>query len=364
MDIEKVRFKRKVKGLLYYFMFYSRVLHLLIMLCNRSKKKHNAAVLVYHRIVEEESTDFLYKSPSVHHDIKDFKREMSFISKCFKIVSMDELGEDLKKGRDFESPSIAITFDDGYRDNYRLAYPILREYGLAATIYLITSLIGTNKRTWPDEIEYALLNSSLKSFTFAPLFGEEIIEISALEGRREANVRIAEALKRVCNKERLELLDRLYDILKPNGNTEKNLERRMLNWQEIGEMSNDNITFAAHTVSHPILTQVSLEDAKWEIRSLKDRIEEKTGKKIRHFAFPNGMAEDFTEELKTFCKEVGFETIATAEYGILDSRSDPFFMRRIMPDTPIHFFAGELAKVFFCPRRYKKGSGVYGRKEG
>lgn len=359
--VNNISFKKKAKGLLYFFFYYSGLLHLSLFLLKSFRKKQNAAVLIYHRIVDGNSGDFLYKSPSVHHDINDFQKEIAFLSRWFKIISMDELLDCLNNGKKFESPSIAIAFDDGYRDNYTLAYPVLKRYGLPATIYLTTGLIGTDKMTWPDEIEYALIKTSLKYFKFPKLFGGEVVDISSLERKKTANVRIAEALKKVGNTEKLRLIEELFRILNVDKNSGNNNERRMLSWDEIEEMSKNNISFGAHTVSHPILTQIHLEDAKEEISSSKKMIEDKIGLKVRHFAPPNGRTWDFSEELKAFCRDIGFETVATAEYGYVSGDSDPYFIRRFMPDIPVHFFSGEVAKLFLFSNKYKREREVYGR---
>jgi peptidoglycan/xylan/chitin deacetylase (PgdA/CDA1 family) len=326
-------------------------------------KKHIAVGLVYHRIVESYYNNYLYKGPSVHHDLKDFRREMAFISKWFRIISLNELADHLKNRNRFTAPTIILTFDDGYRDNYTLAYPILKKYNLPATIYLISGLIETNKRTWPDEIEYALLNTKVNMFVFPSLFGEEVIDISSLERRRKVNIRMAEALKEIANSKKMVLIDELFHKLKVERIFDDNDERRMLNWEEIKEMSKNNISFAAHTVSHPILTQISPEEARWEIKSSKTAIEEKTELKIKHFGFSNGMKSDFSEELKEFCIDIGFETISTAEYGFIDSRSDPYFIRRFMPDIPIHFFAGEIVKLFIFSYKYNNNNNADGKRK-
>lgn len=353
--------KEKIKTSLYFLAFYSGLLHAFFLLFKKVKKQHTAIILLYHRLVDNDpSSEFLYKGEAVHHNILDFEKEMSYIKKWFKVISLDELISSLMNEKTFEAPSIAIAFDDGYKDNYTLGYPVLREFNFPATIYLTTGLIGTNKRTWPDEIEYALLNSTVDTFSFPELFGEEVLDISSPEKKRKTNAKIAEGMKLVSNRRKLLLMDHLFNTLKVRRNREFNKERRMLNWKEAKEMKRNKISFAAHTHSHPILTQMPLEEAKCEIALSKNIIEDKLGTPVKHFAFPNGRIADFNAELKKFCIETGFESIATVEYGGVTRKSDPFFLQRVLPRTPLFVFASEIARVFIKPMKYIKES-RYGR---
>jgi len=340
-------FKQKIKALFYFLLFYSGILHLCLMVFKKVKKEHSAAILVYHRVVDDNTNEFLYKGAAIHHHIKDFKREILFISKWFKIISMDDLISNIKNKKNFSAPSIAITFDDGYRDNYTLAYPVLRQFGLAATIYLVTGLLGTYKRTWLDEIEYALLNTNANCLTFPRLFEDEVLNISSLEEKLNANKKIGEALKRIDNKKKWELICELYNRLGVNRDSITNQNRRMLNWEEIKEMSENNISFGAHTHSHPILTQMSIEEAKQEITTSKKIIENELHISTDHFAFPNGTSIDFNEELRQFCIDIGFKSVTTVEYGTNDMKSDPYSLKRDPPYTPLHMFATEIVRLFW-----------------
>lgn len=307
------------------------------------KKEYPAVVIVYHRIIDSNSPEFLYKSAAVHHRIKDFKKEIAFIKRWFNIISMDELINSIIQKQSFDVPSIAITFDDGYRDNYVLAYPILKMYDLPATIYTTTDLIQTNKRTWLDEIEYALLKTDVTSLEFQ----KELFCTSSLKEKQSANIKIAKLLKRVTNKEKSKLLAELNEKLKINKETLVGRERIMLNWQEIKEMSRHNITFGAHTQTHPILTQMPLEEAKHEIVNSKKVLENELQIAVDHFAFPNGTRADFNEDLRQFCIDAEFKSIATAEYGTNDKTSDTYHIKRAVPYAPIYVFAMELIRLIY-----------------
>lgn len=124
----------------------------------------------------------------------------------------------------------------------------------------------------------------------------------------------------------------------------------MLNWNEVIEMSRNGVSFGAHTVNHPILSKMELSEAKREIFESKMEIEARIGGKVKYFAIPNGKIEDFSDELKEYCKEIGISTVVSTEPGVVSKQSDPYFLRRVSPPSPIYIFACELARYMFLKR--------------
>jgi peptidoglycan/xylan/chitin deacetylase (PgdA/CDA1 family) len=316
------------------------------------KKEHLAAVLNYHRIVDDKFNGFLFKSATIHHNIKLFEREIAFINRWFNIISMDELIDRFEEKKGFNKPSIAITFDDGYRDNYTYAYPILKRFGLPATIYLVSGLIGTTQRTWLDELDFALLKTKEKKLEIPSLLGDEIVLLASIEDKQKANNKIGEKLKREKNKNKFIIINEIYERLKVNRDSITKNDRVMINWDEVKEMSKNKILFGAHTHSHPILTQIPIEEAKHEIATSKKVLEKEVKIPIDHFAFPNGTRADFNEELKQFCIDIGFRSVSTGIYGINNKKTDPFYIKRIVPYIPFYVFAVEIVRIFWKNNSY------------
>ena len=161
--MNKWRIKHLIKKYLYEAFFYSRIFDVLLWALRRFFKDHPCIILLYHRIVDDHS-EYLNKGPVMHHHIKHFKKEISYLKRNYQILSIDEVVDHLKSGKRFSKASIAITFDDGYLDNYALAYPVLRKYRVPAMIYITTGVMGTSEGTWPDLIEHALLETQKEQF--------------------------------------------------------------------------------------------------------------------------------------------------------------------------------------------------------
>ncbi len=337
------RLKMSFKYVLYFLLFYSHFFDFLLKLLTRGRKDHPCIILLYHRILDDHS-EYLNKGSVVHHPIKHFKKGIPYLRGNYQILGMDEVVHHMRMDIGFEKPSLAITFDDGYLDNYTLAYPVLKKYGVVATLYLTTGLIGTSERSWTDRIELSFLKTKEDSFSLPAIFGNHKVQIKTKKEKEQANIKVSEALKLMPDGERKKLMRELFEVLKLDGNgLENQTSRLMLNWDEVQKMAKDGILIGSHSHTHPILSQMPLQDAKEEIFNSKKIIEDNLGMKVKHFAFPNGREEDFSEELRGYCREIGFESVASVAYGLNDAeKNNTLSLKRIGAIAPVWMLAGDL----------------------
>jgi len=277
----------------------------------------SARVLMYHRVLSEPGG---ICGGMVTREA--FDRQMRIISEKCSPVSMHELVEGIKSGK-LRKGSVVVTLDDGYRDNYLNAYPILKRYGIPATIFLTSGMIGTGDMLWFDRVSAALSLTKEKAL----LFGGKGFDISGEQSREVAAQSIISMLKSMDHGSRLKGVKSLMKDLKV---TEDMLPRDlMLEWDHVREMAESGlITFGAHTLTHPILTQLPMEDVKKEIFGSKDAIEKKIGKGVDFFSYPNGDRGDFNEDIKKLLRGE-FACSASTIPGKNDSGSDLFELRRI-----------------------------------
>jgi peptidoglycan/xylan/chitin deacetylase (PgdA/CDA1 family) len=270
---------------------------------------------------------------------------------------MDDVVNHIKLGKGFRRPSIAITFDDGYLDNYTLAYPVLKKHGVPAALYLTTSLVGTPDRIWTEQIGLAFLETPKGYFNFSELFGDKTIPIRTKEEKEQANSKVSEALKLRPDDKRRELMQELFETLEVSEIVGRNCgERMMLSWDEVQEMRKDGVTMGSHSHTHPILSRMSIQKAKDEILKSKKVLEKNVDIEVKHFSFPNGREEDFSEELRDYCREIGFESTCSVIYGANDaSEKNLFALKRVGAIHPVSMMAGELVRLFFQSAVRKSG---------
>ncbi len=131
-------------------------------------KRPNFIILYYHRVVKDIDLDN-DMGPNIHLCIKEseFDSQMKFISENFNLISLDELSECNFKCSKF---SVVVTFDDGYLDNYEIAYPIIKKYKIPTTIFLVSKNFISNPWAWWIELWNYLKKEKKISFN-----GKEII---------------------------------------------------------------------------------------------------------------------------------------------------------------------------------------------
>jgi len=198
-------------------------------------------VLVYHRIgTRQDCRESLVECA----EVSSFSEEMDYLLReDFTIVSLDEIVRHVKGETTLPGKSVAITFDDGFHDTFKYAYPVLKERNMKATVFINTAFMG---KTLPYSETFWLPESSEK----------------------------------------------------------KNAVFKFLSWEEIEIMNAHGIDFEPHTHTHVNLAKVSEPEAEKEIRISKEIVEKKLGKKSRHFCYPYGL---YNYKIIKMVEKIGFD---------------------------------------------------------
>jgi len=290
----------------------------------RKLAKSQVVVVAYHRVLSEKD-DFEPLNTRTRMDTRAFESQLRYLSQNFEIISLGELAQCLLERKALPGKAVVVTFDDGWKDSYLLAYPILRKYGVPATIFLATGYVGTGKPFWWHKVLYVLRQSTVKRLDLGEL---GCYSLQSEADRSRAAPMIIEELKRLPEQEKELLLEKLATISQVEI-PEESGHRLVLSWEEVQEMSRNGIDFGAHSVTHPILTRVSLRQARWEISQSKRDIERRIGKAVNFFAYPDGV---FNAEVAKAVEESGFTGAVTDEPRWINPRTNLYGLGRIFPD--------------------------------
>ena len=299
----------------------------------KRRRKRNCQILTYHRINDESDSFF----PGI--PVKIFEQQMRVLADHFTVCTLDDLIERIKYD-DLPESAVAVTFDDGYRDNYTNAFPILRRYSLPATVFLATDAIGTGRQLWHDEVFSTFRTTKVNSLRDFPTPGI-VRPLRNMSEKLAAQKQVIEFLWSLREEERVVATSKLVERLDVCTEKAQNL---MLSWDEVIFMHKHGISFGSHTVTHPILSKVSDDRLKAEIVESKCVIEEKLHAKVEAFAYPVGRSQDFDNRTKQLLKDVGYRCAVTTVFGVNRSGSDLFELRRGTPwERDILSFAIKLA---------------------
>jgi len=267
-------------------------------------------VLAYHKVSPDPHPFF----EPVHPDV--FDKQVEFLSRYYRVMPLLELVERSRKG-DVPAGAVAITFDDGYRDNYEYAFPILRKHRVGATIFVSTGAIETGELLWHDRV--------FDAFRYATV--EHALSLKPVLARA----------KELYGEGRLRFVEKIEEALKPS--LQETAKDRMLTWNQIHQMHASGIDFGSHTVSHTILTRMPRPEMIRELCESKEQISAHLGVPTSSFAYPNGHVGDYSGEVQGALKDAGYLCAVTSEFGLNHVFSNPFELRRGQPwHTQIELF--------------------------
>ena len=114
-------------------------------------------IIMYHHIGNKKDGFLLNRTNTI-----DFEKQLIFLKKKYEIINFERLIQAFKENKTLPKRTAIITFDDGYKNNYTEAFPLLKKYNIPATIFLTTGHIETDNTFWWDKIGYVLCNTKQK----------------------------------------------------------------------------------------------------------------------------------------------------------------------------------------------------------
>lgn len=259
--------------------------------------------------------------------LKRFAAQMAFLHRFgFHVLPLDEALDALKAGT-LKPRSVAITFDDGYRNNVTSALPVLENYGFPATVYVATGLIGSDKALWPNRVVAAIENTRKSSIEFHG----NVMSLGSRKDRVRASRDLQRLIKRVfaanTNAGAEEVENICGTAVNPGFRHDHHFS--MLDAQTMRETAQKGLMdFGAHTITHPILSGLSDDAVKTEISGSISQVEEASGQACRHFAYPNGSRADFDERAVNLLRAHGLVSAVTTREGCASAQDDPLLLPR------------------------------------
>jgi peptidoglycan/xylan/chitin deacetylase (PgdA/CDA1 family) len=312
----------------------------------QGRNRRRLAILNYHRIENIGGSASAFFRPNFSASASAFDEQMDYIRRNYNVISLAQFLAWQNGGETLPDFPLMITFDDGYRDNLTTALPILKKYGLPAVIFLTSGHIGDSTGFYWDISAQCFFHTKKHSANL-PHVGEKAWADEP--ARQSICGEWVEALKRISEAEKESAMRALPDILEVDI-TPETFSSVMLSWDEARSMMREGIAFGAHTVSHPILTRVSLEQAEREMAGSKKQIEDSLGVPVQTFAYPNGQKNDISPALEKIAEKIGFQAAFSLMPGpspLDEVQRNRFSIRRIYigaADT-LPRFAAKLAGV-------------------
>lgn len=284
-----------------------------------SGKSARLTIFIFHR-VSLGNDPLLLGEP----DAATFCKKLRWITSWFSVLPLDVAVNKLRSNS-LPSRAAAITFDDGYADNFDVALPILKKFSIPATFFIATGFVDGG-RMWNDNIIETVRRIPRRSLNLSELgLGE--FSLSSMEDRVRAINDLLSKLKYLSIDNRLRIANEIADI----SNVRLPNDLMMTSSQILG-LRDAGMQIGAHTVNHPILAKIGLENARNEISMSKSYLENLIGERISLFAYPNGKPSvDYREEHSHIVRDLGFDAAFSTVRGAVHSTSNYFQLPRFTP---------------------------------
>lgn len=259
-----------------------------------ARRQSCARILMYHGIAVEAA--------------QALAAQVSYLARNFKVVSLDAMVNRLAGNRAISANEIVLTFDDGLRNNLTVVYPILRELQLPATFFVCPGLIGSGKWLWNHEARCRL--KTLSNDALADVRATLLAPDPSADGI----VEWMKTLKPPQRQRAEECIQRATPAFQPTAAQHQAYD--MMGWDDLKSLDPGLIMIGSHTLTHPILTTLSTDEINSELRESRRCLEQKLGRTVDFFCYPNGSYDTRVYE----AVKNNYRAAVTTETGVLDGK--------------------------------------------
>jgi peptidoglycan/xylan/chitin deacetylase (PgdA/CDA1 family) len=300
-----------------------------------------AAILMYHSVMNDPTSvdDWL---GGIVHSTDVFRGQMELLARNYQPLSLDQVKKFAEGNEEVPSRSVVVSFDDGYVDNYEIAAPILNQIGVPAVFYVTVDCVEEGRLPWPARLRFAFRTATRESWCDSsgknwPLSSSEQREIAylfscdqccKLTGTSQQNyvAEVEEQLNAKVSHESAEL---------------------MMTYDQIRGLKKQGHIIGSHTMTHPNMAQIKLEDARVEMTESKRRLDQHLNTRVQHFSYPcPALSPHWNSQTLAASREAGYATAVTTDGGLARRGDDLLRLNRIRPTKTVEGLEWNLECAF------------------
>jgi peptidoglycan/xylan/chitin deacetylase (PgdA/CDA1 family) len=284
-----------------------------------------AVILRYHSIQDRPEQFANTIGCDSIHATSIFERHIELIARRFNAVSLDDIALFLKGEKILPQKAVAITFDDGYKDNFHFAAPILSRFGIPATFYVLVGAVDRSKAPWYCMLRHAFWTARNQNWT-DPTSGT-VHDLTDSRTREAAFMDAAGICAKSSPSAREDLVQNAARSLEPE--PFPNESGLMMTWDDARTLAKSGHIVGSHTMTHPNVAHVSTHDAHSELTDSKLKLEQELGTPVKHFSYPHpALNPSWNESTLKITEELGYATAVTTTVGAVRSDARPLAIPR------------------------------------
>lgn len=254
--------------------------------------------------------------------LRSLVRQLKALRRTTSVVPLEVAVAALHAGRTLPRRAVALTFDDGYRDNLTRAMPVLRDLELPATFFLVPGFLDGYVDPWWERLAWAFTCATEERADFEG----DVLDLACAGARRTGLYRVEACLKDRDDASRRNAVEDLVSALAPTG--AYRADELFMNWDEAVVLHASGGSIGSHTMRHAILAREHADRQRADLRDSKARLESRLHTGVSALAYPNGQVGDYDDATKDAANAAGLSCAVTT-WGLVNrATTDPYELRR------------------------------------
>lgn len=306
----------------------------------------NLIIINYHRITDPKKSDNDFNHSMFGPTPNELRRELTWMKECGTAISEADLIAYMQGNGSLPRNSFMVTFDDGYRDNYELALPVLRELKIPAIFFIPTQAIEERTLGWWEHVYWYLKQTKRNEITLRGTNYQVPRPVTTLGDRFNDMLKFGTAED---NEKFLKELAAACEVTAP---PKELCDKELMTWDQIRDCSSHGISIGAHTHSHRVLATLDVETQRQELTESKRLLEERLGHEVHSMAYPVGGYEHFNQETMELARQCGYNLAFSFLTGTNQANSlESYDIKRLDRQTNRSILAGVFAMPWLFGKR-------------
>lgn len=301
-----------------------------------------AVILMYHSVIDEPDRHASTIGVGITHSTDAFRKQMEIVSRNYDPVTVEDVLSFLPRQKQLPPNLVAVTFDDGYLDNFEVALPLLKRLGIAASFYITVDCVETGAPPWVARLRYAFAKTSKARWSDPAGQAHSLTDPAS---KNSAFLAACEDCARMDGNARQQVIANIEHDLDTPPLTSQDCP--MMTWDQIRRLKKDGHLVGSHTMTHPNMAYVDSHQRDFEFRESKRKLEQEMGAGVVHFAYPAPILEPhWTEQTVVASQEAGYRTAVTSTSGLVRGGDNALHLCRIPAKKQLDEFLWSLECTF------------------
>jgi peptidoglycan/xylan/chitin deacetylase (PgdA/CDA1 family) len=257
-----------------------------------------------------------------------FEEQLIYLKRHYYVTTLHDVVARLASGEGFVPNSVVLTIDDGHRDFLEVAYPLLRKHRVPATLFMVADALD-DSWLWFDQLHYVMRTARAGKYEIHVGGQAFAFQLGDLASRDAAWEALADRFLEMDDEQRelsMREVERLFGVPHPE---EIPADYAYLTLGEIRQLDPELVEIGSHTLSHPILSKCGYARQKLEIEGSQRTLQEKLGRRVTSFAYPNGRPCDIDTTSVSLAREAGYTNAVLCDGAFVCQGADPHVLSRI-----------------------------------